>query len=394
MKRDFAITGTTLVLAAAFGGAILTQAACRKSGPDVKLGVIAELTGELSALGESCKKAAELAVSEINEAGGVEVAGTKHLLRLFIEDSQSAPQPAADAARRLIQQEKVLAIIGPNASLGAVPAAQAAAEGKTLLVSPWGTAPRVTADDAGAPRQWIYRTCFTDSFQGSALAKFASAYMKASKAAVLYNPGSEAPRSQAELMKKEFEARGGQVVAFETYAAGDKDFSAQWKKIAEAAPDIVFLPSYYGEVPEQVRQARAAGVKAPFLGSDTWTNSELLKSAPEVDGAYFCAHYNPDAMEDKVGIFRAAFEKKYNKEVPDDGAALTYDTVYLLKQALESAATDDRDAVREAFSKVASFDGVTGKIVFKGGAPDPVKSVVIKQFKGGKITFVTNIDPD
>ncbi len=394
MKRDYAISGTTLVLAAALGGALLTQAACKKSGPDIKIGVIAELSGDISEIGDACKKAAEQAVSEINEGGGVEVAGTKHLLRLVIEDSQGAAGPAAEAAKRLIDEEKVLAIVGPNASFGAVPAAQVAAEKKTLLISPWGTAPRVTLDDTGAPRQWVYRTCFTDAFQGSALAKFAAAYMKATKAAVLYNPASEAPRSQAELMKKEFEARGGQVVAFETYASGDKDFSAQWKKVAEAAPDVVFLPSYYGEIPELVRQARAAGVKAPFLGSDTWTNSELLKSAAEVDGAFFCAHYNPDAMEDKVGIFRGAYENRYDKEVPDDGAALTYDTLYLLKQALETATGNDREAVREALSKISSFDGVTGRIVFKGGAPDPLKSVVIKQFKAGKISFVTNIDPD
>lgn len=394
MKRNLALHGTILLLAAALGGVLFTQTACKKSGPDIKIGVVAELTGEISEIGESCKKAAELAVAEINEAGGVEVAGTKHLLRLVIEDSQGQAQPAAEAVRRLIQQEKVLAIVGPNASLGAVPAAQAAAESRTLLVSPWGTAPRVTLDDSGAPRKYVYRTCFTDAFQGSALAKFASAYMKATKAAILYNPASEAPKSQAELMKKEFEARGGQVVAFETYVTSDKDFSAQWKKIAESAPDVVFLPSYYGEIPEQIRQARAAGVKAPFLGSDTWTNSELLKSAAEVDGAYFCAHYNPDAMEDKVGIFRAAYEKRYAKEVPDDGAALTYDTIQLLKQALETAARDDQEAVREAYSKITSFDGVTGKIVFKGGSPDPVKSVVMKQFKAGKTTFVTHIDPD
>ena len=148
------------------------------------------------------------------------------------------------------------------------------------------------------------------------------------------------------------------------------------------------------EVPEQIRQARAAGVKAPFLGSDNWGNPELLKSAAEVEGAYFCAHYNPNAMVDNVGIFRAAFEKRYAKEVPDDVAALTYDSVYLLKQALETAASDDREAVHEAFSRIASFDGVTGKIVYKGGSPDPVKSVVLKQFKGGKAIFVTNIDPD
>ena len=394
MKRDFAFKATTLLLAATFGGVLLTQAACKKSGPDLKIGVIAELTGDIPAVGDSCKKAAELAVAEINEEGGIEVAGTKHLLRLVIEDSQGAAQPAAEAARRLIEQEDVIAIVGPNASLGAVPAAQAAAEGKTLLVSPWGTAPRVTVDSAGVPRKWAYRTCFTDAFQGMALAKFASGYMKATKIAILYNPASEAPKSQAELMKKEIEARSGQVVAFETYATGDKDYSAQMKKIAESAPDVVFLPSYYSEVAEQLKQARAAGVKAPFLGSDNWGNPELLKSAADVEGAFFCAHYNPDAMEDRVGIFRGAFEKRYAKEVPDDVAALTYDTMKLLKKALETATKVDRDAVREAFSKITSFDGVTGKIVYKGGSPDPVKSVVLKQFKGGKATFVTNIDPD
>ena len=394
MKRDLAIRATTFLLAGTLAGVLLSQAACKKTGPDVKIGVIAELTGDIPAVGDSCKKAAELAVSEINDAGGVEVAGIRHLLRLVIEDSQGAGEPAAEAARRLIGEEKVLAIVGPNASLGAVPAAQAASEGKTLLVSPWATAPRVTVDDTGKPRTWVYRACFPDAFQGKALAKFASGYVQAKKVAVLYNPASEAPRSQAELLKKEFEARGGQVVAFETYAAHDADLSAQMKRIAEAAPDLVYLPTYYVEVPEQVKQARAAGIKAPFLGSDSWGNPELLKSAAEIEGAFFCAHYNPDAMEDKVGIFRAAFERRYAKEVPDDVAALTYDTMQLLKTALESAEDVNRDALREAFSKITSYDGVTGRILYKGGSPDPLKSVVLKQFKGGKATFVTNIDPD
>jgi branched-chain amino acid transport system substrate-binding protein len=394
MKRDFAFKASTLLIAGTIGSVLFTQAACRKSGPDIKIGVIAELTGDIPAVGDSCKKAAELAVAEINDGGGVEIAGTKHLLRLVIEDSQGAAEPAAEAARRLIEQENVIAIIGPNASLGAVPAAKVAEEAKTLLITPWGSAPRVTLDDAGSPRKWVYRACFTDAFLGKALAKFTSGYIKATKIAILFNSSSEAPKSQAELMKKEVEARSGQVVAFESYAAGEKDLSAQWTRIAESAPDLVFLPSYYSEVPEQVRQARAAGVKAPFLGSDTWGNPELLKNATELEGAFFGAHYNPDAMEDKVGIFRAAFEQRYAKEVPDDGAALTYDTMRLLKQAFETASGNDREAVRDAFSKITSFDGVTGKTVFKGGSPDPLKAVTLKQFKGGKVIFVTNIDPD
>ena len=394
MKRDLALKATTFLLAGTLGGVLLSQAACKKSGPDIKIGVIAELSGEIPAVGESCKKAAELAVAEINESGGVKVAGTYHLLRLVIEDGQGHGEASAAAAQRLIDQEGVLAVIGPTASSGAVPAAAVAEEKRTLLVSPWSTAPRLTRKDDGTTRRYVYRACYSDEFQSRALAKFATGYIKATKVAILYNPDSEAPKAQAELMKKELESRGAQVVAMETYAAGTTDYSAQMKKIAEGAPDLVYLPSYYSEVPEQLKQARAAGIKSPFLGSDNWGNPELLKSAQEVEGAYFGAHYNPDAMEDRVGIFRAAFEQRYAKEVPDDVAALTYDAIQLLRTALKLAEKDDRDGVRDAFAKISMQDCVTGKIVYRGGSPDPTKSVVLKQFKGGKVTFVTNIDPD
>lgn len=394
MKRDLALKATTFLLAGSLGGVLLTQAACKRSGPDIKIGVIAELSGDLPAVGESCKKAAELAINEINESGGVKVAGTHHLLRLVIEDGEGKADASVAAAERLIDQEGVLAIIGPNASSGAVPAAAVAEAKKVLLVSPWSTAPRLTRDDTGKTRRFVYRACYSDEFQARSLAKFATGYIKATKVAILYNPESEAPKAQAELMKKELEARGAQVVAMETYAAGTTDYSAQMKKIAEASPDLVYLPSYYVEVPEQLKQARAAGIKAPFLGSDNWGNPELLKNAQEVEGAYFCAHYNPNAMEDKVGTFRAAFEQRYAKEVPDDVAALTYDAIYLLRTALQLAEKDDRESVRDAFAKISTQDCVTGKIVYRGGSPDPTKSVVLKQFKGGKVTFVTNIDPD
>lgn len=394
MKRDLALKATTFLLAGSLGGVLLTQAACKRSGPDIKIGVIAELSGDLPAVGESCKKAAELAINEINESGGVKVAGTHHLLRLVIEDGEGKADASVAAAERLIDQEGVLAIIGPNASSGAVPAAAVAEAKKVLLVSPWSTAPRLTKDDTGKTRRFVYRACYSDEFQARSLAKFATGYIKATKVAILYNPESEAPKAQAELMKKELEARGAQVVAMETYAAGTTDYSAQMKKIAEASPDLVYLPSYYVEVPEQLKQARAAGIKAPFLGSDNWGNPELLKNAQEVEGAYFCAHYNPNAMEDKVGTFRAAFEQRYAKEVPDDVAALTYDAIYLLRTALQLAEKDDRESVRDAFAKISTQDCVTGKIVYRGGSPDPTKSVVLKQFKGGKVTFVTNIDPD
>ncbi len=395
MRLSQAKLASLPVLAVALGALVLPGGGCTKSGPDIKIGVIAELTGDVPAIGASCRKAAELAVKQINDDGGVEVAGVRHVLRLVIEDSGGKPEPAAEAAKKLIDEEKVIAIVGPNASFGAVPAAAVAEAGKTLLLTPAGSAPRITVDDTGATRKWVYRACFTDVFGGKALAKFAYGYIRARKAAVLYNPASDAPKSQAEQFKKDFEAMGGQIVAFETYSAGETDLSAQFKKIAEAGPDLVFLPCYYSEVANQLKQAHAAGIKAHFLGSDNWSNPSLIeKSGADVDGAYFSAHYSPGAMVDAVGKFRAAFEKAYGGETPDDVAALTYDSMELLKKALKGAKEPTREALLESFASLEPYDGVTGKIVYKNGSHDPVKSVVMKQFKGGKATFVTNIDPD
>ena len=169
MKRDLALKATTFLLAGTLGGLLLSQAACKKSGPDIKVGVIAELSGDIPAVGDSCKKAAELAITEINESGGVKVAGTHHLLRLVFEDGQGTADASVAAAERLIDQAGAIAVIGPNASSGAVPAAKVAEAKRTLLVSPWSTAPRLTRDDAGNPRRYVYRACYTDEFQAKAL---------------------------------------------------------------------------------------------------------------------------------------------------------------------------------------------------------------------------------
>lgn len=394
MKTTRAKTVLLLFPVLCVTGLVVFGTGCKKSGPELKIGVIAELTGDIPAIGNSAKRAAELAVGEINEAGGVEVAGTTHPLRLVIEDSGGKPEPAVEAAKRLIEQEKVIAIVGPNASLGAVPAAKVAEAERVLMLSPGASAPALTLDETGKPRRYVYRACFTDAFGGKALAKFAYGYMRATKAAILYNPGSDAPKSQTEEFKKDFEAGGGAVVAVETYAQGDKDFTAQLTKIKAAGPDLLFLPSYYSEVGEQLKQIRAAGIKCPVLGSDNWTAPELIqKSGADVEGTYFSAHYSPDAMNDTVAKFRASFEKKFNKETPDDVAALTYDAFGLLKMAFAGAKSAERDALRDAFAALTTYEGVTGKLTYRGGSPDPIKSVVMKQFKGKKAIFVTNIDP-
>jgi branched-chain amino acid transport system substrate-binding protein len=377
-----------LALPLLFLSGALLGACGKKNLPDLTIGVIAELSGDIPAVGASCKNAAEMAVTEINDAGGVTVAGKAHGLKLVIEDSKGTASEAAEAVKRLAKEDKVYAIVGPNASVGAVPASQVAEDAKVPLLSPWSTNPKTTAG-----KNWVFRACFTDAFEGRVLAKFATGYLHATKAAVLYDPGSEAPKSQAELFRKDFEEAGGRIVAFETYKTGEKDFAAPLGRIKAASPDLVFLPSYYNEVPMQLQQAHKLGLKVPFLGSDNWSSPELIKLAgPDAEGASFCNHYSPEARVDAVAKFVTRYRNKYG-QTPDDVAALTYDSFALLAKALSGSARLDREAIRDALAKIREFEGVTGKMVFKEGSRDPVKSAVMMRVEGGKPVFLTNIDP-
>ncbi|MDL2716914.1 MAG: ABC transporter substrate-binding protein [Acidobacteriota bacterium] len=382
MKRQFAFLSLLL------SGVALLAACGKKELPVLTVGVIAELTGDIPAVGASCKNAAEMAVAEINEAGGVKIAGKAHLLRIVVEDSKGSGPEAGEALKRLASEDKVFAVVGPNASLGAIPAAEAAEEAKVPMITPWSTNPLTTAG-----KKWVFRACFTDAFEGHVLARFATGYLHAAKAAVLYDPNSQAPNSQAELFRKDFEEAGGKIVAFETYKTGDKDFAAPFARIAAAAPDIIFLPSYYNEVPLQIKQARKLGIKVPFLGSDNWSSPELIKLAgADVEGATFCNHYAPEVRVDAVARFVTPYRNKYG-QTPDDVAALTYDSFKLLAKALVAASRPDREAIREALSKIREFQGVTGKMTFKEGSGDPVKSAVMMRVEDGKPVFVTTVDP-
>lgn len=379
-------------LAALLGAAFLTSGCGPKAAtPDISVGLLAELSGDLAAVGQSCKNGAELAAFDVNEGGGFRIGEEVHGIRLVVEDTASRGPNAAEAARRLIDEQKVVALIGPSASLGAIPAAAVAEQSKILMISPWSTSPKLTVNDTGQPRKYVYRVCYTDEFQARFLARFAIDYERTKNAAVLYEAGSEAPRSQAELFRKEFEALGGSIVAFESYESGTKDFSAAMKKIAEAKPEIVLLPNYYTDVALQLAQGRAAGLKVPFLGSDNWNAEQLMKLAPkEIEGSFFSGHYFPGARVDAVAKFVTTYRHKYGHEA-DDVAALAYDAVILLTRAMEAASAPEREAIREGMAKIPSFDGVTGKMVFRSA--DPIKSGVMLKAVGGKLAFGTNIDP-
>lgn len=368
---------------------------CGKTDSDtVKIGVIAELTGDIPAVGASCKNAAEMAVQEVNEAGGIPLGEKKCRVKLIVEDNAGKADQSASSAQKLITQQKVTAMVGPNASRYALPAAEIAESGKVVLITPWSTAPKTTLDSrTGASKKYVFRACFIDPFQGGVLAKFALDNLKLKKTAVLYDVASEYNKGIAEIFKEVYEKNGGQIVAFETYTTNDKDFSSQLTKIKQAAPELIFLPNYYSEVPLQIQQAKRLGITVPFLGSDSWGSQELVKlCGQDCEGFYFSTHYAADNSSDTTRKFIASYKTKYGS-TPDDVAALTYDSFGLLWQALKAAGKNDRQAVRDALARIPRYEGVTGNMQFKEGSGDPIKSAVILKIKDGKFTWFANANP-
>lgn len=389
MKRAMLLISVVLLIS------MLLGACTANTGKNtIPVGVIAELTGDIPAVGTSCKNAAELAVKEVNDAGGLDVGGTKYQIQLFIEDNAGKADQSASSAQKLITQQNVVAIIGPNASRYAIPASEIAESSKVVLISPWSTNPKTTLDaKTGLPKKYVFRAAFIDPFQGRVVAKFALDNLKTTKAAVLYDVASDYNKGIAEYFKQTYEENGGTVVAFETYTTGDKDFSAQLTKIKDAAPEVIFLPNYYSEVPLQIQQAHRLGITVPFLGSDSWGSAELIKlCGTDCGGYYFSTHYAPDVATQVATKFIDAYKAAYGV-VPDDVAALTYDSFGLLWQALQTAGKVDRQAVRDALASIPKYDGVTGTMQFVEGSGDPIKSAVILQIKDGKFVWFANANP-
>ena len=376
---------------------ILSLGICGCSKDDssqIKIGVIAELTGDIPAVGASCKNAAEMAVQQVNDAGGIPLGDKAYKVKLIIEDNAGKADQSASSAQKLITQQKVTAIVGPNASRYALPAAEIAETSKVVLITPWSTAPKATLDSkTGASKKYVFRACFIDPFQGGVLAKFTLDNLKLKKAAVLYDVASEYNKGIAEIFKEVYEQNGGKVVAFETYTTNDKDFSSQLTKIKQTAPDIIFLPNYYSEVPLQIQQAKRLGITTPFIGSDSWGSEELIKlCGKDCNNYYFSTHYAADASTAATKKFIEDYKAKYGT-TPDDVAALTYDSFGLIFQALKTAGKNDRQALRDALAKIPQYEGVTGNMQFKEGSGDPVKSAVILKIKDGKFTWFANAKP-
>ena len=378
-KRSFAILAVVVILAT-------MVAACKPAPKALKVAILAPLSGDVATFGQSTRDGALLAIDEWNAKGGV--LGRK--IEAVVEDSQCEAEPAASAANKVINQDQVKFIIGEVCSKASIPVSEIvdATGGKVLQISPTSTNPKVTIREDGSAKPTVFRACFEDSFQGIVAATFALKELNAKTAAVLLDQGNDYVRGLAEFFRDAFEAGGGQVVVWETYTAGDTDFSAILTKVKDANPDVLYLPDYYSTVNVIAAQANQMGIKAVKLGGDGWDSPQLDKVATA--GGFHTNHYAPEDPRPVVQEFVKKYQARYGS-VPDALATLAYDAANILFSAIQQAGTDDPLKVAQTMEK-GTFSVVSGDIVFNE-QHNPKKCLVILEVQPEGFSYKSTVCP-
>jgi len=368
----------------------------RVQAETIKIGINAPITGDIPKVGEGTKFAAQMWLEDIKAAGGLKVGGKKYSVELVIEDNESKAESAVKVTTKMITADEVLVIVGPQASKQAVPAGGIANKYKTPMISPWSTNPDTTMD-----RPYVFRAPFLDPFQGPVLANFITEEFRFKKAAVLYDVASDYPKGLAEFFKKAWEDRHGpgSVVAFESFTTQDKDFSSQLTKIKNSGAQVLFTPQYYNEVALIVQQAHELGWKKPIVGSDSWGSAETVKlCGKDCYGLFFSTHYAAAGATGATKKFIDRYNKKYGY-VPDDVAALTWDSLKIVQKAIQDTGgitgnlKKDRDRVRDAMGRIRKFKGITGEMTFTEEG-DPIKcAVIVRISDAGEFEFYKSVCP-
>ena len=391
MKKSLVIIVSCLVI-----GLIFSLPGCGEKEKPIKIGINAPMTGDIPKVGEGTKFAAQMWLEDIKAAGGLEVGGKKYQVEVVVEDNESKAESAVKVATKLITEDEVLAIVGPQSSKQAVPAGGEANNYKTPMISPWSTNPNTTKD-----RPYVFRGCFLDPFQGPVLANFIKDEFGFTKAAVLYDVASDYPKGLAEFFKEAWEKQfgPGSVVAFESFTTKDADFSSQLTKINQSGAEVLFTPQYYNEVALIVQQAHELGWDKPIVGSDSWGSAETVKlCGKDCYGLFFSTHYAAAGATGKTKEFIDRYNDKHGY-IPDDVGALTWDSLNIVQQAIQSCGTitgdieKDRQCVRDALANIKEFDGITGKMTFTEEG-DPIKcAVVVKISDQGEFEFYKSVCP-
>jgi branched-chain amino acid transport system substrate-binding protein len=377
----------TLALLAAFTG-------CAPKEQVIKIGFSIPLTGDNPMVGEGSKNTGEIIKERINAAGGLEVGGKKYKLEFVYLDNELKAESAVSTVTRLIEQDQVLAVVGPQGSGRAIPAGEVCNDSKTPMISAWSTNPDTTKN-----RPYVFRACFLDPFQAPVAARFVKEqFPNATKMAILYNTEDDYSKTLAELYRDDWNSKYGEVVAWESFGQRDQDFNAQLTNIIASGAEILYLPVYYNFLGNIVPQAKNLGWNNPIMGADAWGSADTWKvSNGSIEGYYFTTHYAAAGAVGKTKEFIDTYNSTYGY-IPDDVAALTYDAVNIVLQAIQNAGLTgnlqtDRDNIKDAMASLKNFDGITGKMDFTPDG-DPLKEAVVVQVNSaGEFVFVTSLAP-
>jgi branched-chain amino acid transport system substrate-binding protein len=361
----------------------LTIGAAAHGQGTIKIGEFLSLTGKEATFGQTLHKGTSFAMEEVNAAGGV--LGRK--IELITEDNQSKPGESATIVKKFVSRDKVVAIVGELTSGRTLEAAPIAQNAKIPLVSPGATAPEVTAKG-----DYIFRSCFMDTFQGAVMAKFARESLKLRRTAILSSVSSPQSVALAKVFRERFGEAGGSIALEQKFTDGDKDFRGQLTAIKAAKVEGIFVPCYYTEAALICKQARDLGIDVPLFGIDGWESSEFLSiGGKAVEGGYFSTHYSAESKDPTVVAFNERFKQRWG--IPSDAiSALGYDSVMLLVDAIKRAGTTEPAKLRAALASTKNFRGVTGTITLDAQR-NATKSAVVLTVKDGKFQFVETIAP-
>lgn len=359
-------------------------------GDTIKIGANLELSGNVASYGSSIGDGVNLAVEEINAAGGI----NGKQIELITVDNKSENAEATTAAIRLAEQDKVVAMIAPATSGNTVATVQIANDKKIPIVTASGTAPNVTENADGSINEYAFRTCFIDPFQGTVAANFATNDLGAKNVAIYADNASDYAKGLAASFKETIEANGGTVVIEEAYVAKDVDFKSTLTNIKAKNPDFIFIPGYYEEVGLIVKQARELGITAPLMGADGWDSPTLveLAGADALNNTFITNHYSSEDPDATIQAFVKAFEEKYSK-APNAFHALGYDTMYYLKDAISRVEGDiTGEAIKDQLAATKDLSLITGTFSVDE-KHNPVKSATVLEFQDGNQVFNSKVNP-
>ncbi|MGE5371710.1 MAG: ABC transporter substrate-binding protein [Solirubrobacterales bacterium] len=348
----------------------------------LKIGVLATMSGDLAVSGQNAQMAMDMLVQKINGGGGLSVGGSQYQIELVYFDDCNNPETAVAGATRLINNDNVVAVVGPSFSRLAIPVSKVAEQSGIPMITS-SSNPLTTQN-----KTFVFRLSFIDPVQSDVLARLAREQLKAEKAAVLFDITSEYNRGLAEVFKASFEKAGGKVVAYESYTPDEnKDFSAQIARIKASGATLLLLPNYQNELVVQAKQLQEAGLKLILLGGDSWGGNE---AEPGLDGGYYTALWAQDDPSPENQAFLKEYRKLYQKE-PDMSSALYYDGLGLAIQAMESQGGVTPEAIRQGLAAIKQYKGVTGKLTYEG-LQDPKRSIPILKVTKGKAIFYKQVD--